>query len=62
MRRITRGPPFQKAKDQASVEAGNVPITIGGQPVRHRLSFWYPTRYFLEGGALACDDVREGCP
>ena len=51
----------QKAKDAGSVGAGNVPITIGGQPVRNRLSFLYPSRYFLDGGAVQCQDIRGGC-
>lgn len=42
-------------------EAGNVPIEIAGIPVRNLLSFHYPSRYVLDGGALACDDLRAGC-
>ena len=42
-------------------EAGNVPIEIAGIPVRNLLSFHYPSRYVLDGGELACDDLRAGC-
>jgi len=38
-----------------------VPVTIGGMRVRNLLSFEYPSRYFLDGGRLQCDDVRAGC-
>ena len=47
-----------KGKD---LEAGNVPITIGGIPIRNLLSFEYDSRYFLNGGKLKCDDMRAGC-
>jgi dienelactone hydrolase len=50
-----------KAARQNSDEAGNVPITIGGLPVRNLLSFQYKSRYFLDGGASVCDDLRAGC-
>lgn len=45
-----------------SVERGNVPIKILGKSIRRRLSFWYDSKYFLDGGALECDDLRAGCP
>jgi hypothetical protein len=45
-----------------SVEAGNVPVTLEGRSIRNRLSFWYPSRYFLDGGARQCADLRAGCP
>jgi hypothetical protein len=45
-----------------SIESGNAPLTIKGQLIHNRLSWWYPTRYVLDGGALHCDDVRAGCP
>jgi len=51
-----------QAKNAGSVEAGNVPIKIAGISIRNRLSFWYPTRYFLNGGTLECEDVRNDCP
>jgi hypothetical protein len=51
-----------KAKTARNPEAGNVPITIGGLPIRNLLSFQYASRYSLNGGALHCDDMRAGCP
>ena len=51
-----------RAVQAASVEAGNVPVKIEGISIHDRLSFWYPTRYSLNEGALECDDVRNGCP
>jgi hypothetical protein len=50
----------KKAK-RHGVEAGNVPITIGGIPIRNLLSFQYASRYFLNGGKLECNDMRAGC-
>jgi dienelactone hydrolase len=52
----------RKAAKGPTAEAGNVPITIGGIPVRNLLSFLYASRYFLRGGALQCADMRAGCP
>ena len=40
---------------------GNVPIEIAGIPVANLLSFHYPSRYSLDGGAVRCDDLRAGC-
>ena len=51
-----------KAKNARNAEVGNVPITIGGLPIRNLLSFQYASRYSLDGGALHCDDMRAGCP
>jgi dienelactone hydrolase len=51
----------RKANASHEPEAGNVPITIGGIPVRNLLSFQYDTRYSLDGGTRSCDDVRAGC-
>jgi len=51
-----------KAEKARTTEAGNVPITIGGLPVRNLLSFEYDSRYFLNGGARHCDDMRARCP
>jgi dienelactone hydrolase len=51
-----------KATRAGDVEAGNVPITVGGLEVHNRLSWWYPSRYFLDGGKQSCDDMRGGCP
>ena len=50
-----------KAAQGRTDEAGNVPVTISGVPVRNLLSFLYPSRYSLRGGALECDDLRVGC-
>lgn len=52
----------ERAAQGGSIEAGNVPITIEGLSIRNRLSFWYPTRYFLDGGDLQCEDLRSGWP
>ena len=51
-----------KARAAQNIEAGNVPITIGGISIRNRLSWWYPSRYFLDKGKQACEDMRAGCP
>jgi hypothetical protein len=50
-----------KAKQTLNPEAGNVPITIGGLPIRNLLSIEYDSRYFLNRGALHCDNMRAGC-
>jgi hypothetical protein len=42
-------------------DGGNVPIKIGGLPVRNLLSLQYDSKYFLEGGKRQCDDMRAGC-
>ncbi|MEX2196801.1 MAG: hypothetical protein WD844_16105 [Thermoleophilaceae bacterium] len=39
----------------------NRPALIAGQPLADRLSFHFRSGYWLEGGALACEDVRAGC-
>jgi hypothetical protein len=52
----------KKARRSGSVEGGNVPVTIGGLRVRNLLSFHYNSKYFLDGGALNCADMRAGCP
>jgi hypothetical protein len=52
----------ERAAEAGSAEAGNVPFEIEGLPIRNRLSFYYPTRYFFAAGALECEDVRSGCP
>src|SRR4051794_14722432 len=39
----------------------NVPAFIAGQPVADRLSFHFRSAYWLDGGALACEDMRAGC-
>jgi dienelactone hydrolase len=48
----------QRAGDD---EAGNVPITLRGIPVRNLLSFQHGSRYFLDGGEHECDDLRARC-
>lgn len=50
-----------QAERAGNIEAGNVPVTISGLRIRNLLSFQYDSRYFLEGGALRCDDMRAGC-
>jgi dienelactone hydrolase len=50
-----------EARRTGNVEAGNVPIEIGGLPIRNLLSFQFESRYFLDGGALRCADMRAGC-
>ena len=50
-----------KAWAAGNVEAGNVPITIGGVSIRNRLSWQFPSRYFLQGGQHSCADMRAGC-
>lgn len=51
----------RRAERSGNIEAGNVPITIRGIPIRNLLSFHYDSRYFLRGGALACENIRDGC-
>jgi dienelactone hydrolase len=51
-----------RAETAGNAEAGNVPITLAGIPIRNLLSFHYGSRYSLEGGAQRCDDMRAGCP
>jgi hypothetical protein len=50
-----------KATKARNAEAGNVPITIGGVPIRNLLSFQNHSRYLLNRGALHCEDMRAGC-
>jgi hypothetical protein len=50
-----------KARAAGNVEAGNVPITVGGHPIRMHLSWQYPSRYSLDKGKEACADMRGGC-
>ncbi len=46
--------------------AGNVPYEIAGLPVRDRMSFYFPSKCFIEapdGSRLISEDMRrEGCP
>jgi hypothetical protein len=41
--------------------ASNVPPAIEGQPVVDRLSYNFRSGYWLEGGALSCEDWRSDC-
>ena len=45
--------------DPATLE--NVPPKIAGQPAVDRLSFHFRSGYWLEGGTLACESMRDGC-
>jgi len=45
-----------------SDEAGNVPLAIEDFPICNRISFYYPTRYSLDGGSLYREDLRAACP
>ena len=53
--------PDKVKKNAPTNEAGNVPIEIGGLPVRNLLSFLHESRYFLDGGKQECNDMRAGC-
>lgn len=50
----------EKARAANDVLAGNQPITLEGLRVADRLSFYYPSRYHLDGGRHRCDDMRTG--
>jgi dienelactone hydrolase len=39
----------------------NVPAYLAGQPVVNRLSFHFRSGYWLDGGALRCEDMRKSC-
>jgi hypothetical protein len=60
---------FDDSADVHSISSGrfdpatgqNVPPTIAGQPVVDRLSFNFRSGYWLEGGTLACESMRDGC-
>ena len=60
---------FDDSADVHNISAGrwdpatqsNVPAQIAGQPVADRLSFHFRSAYWLEGGALTCESIREGC-
>jgi hypothetical protein len=51
----------KKAEKAGQLEAGNVPVTIGGIPVQNLLSFQYESKYFLDGGAMQCANMRQAC-
>ena len=63
------GRAFDDSADVHTISSGrfdpatgaNVPPTIAGQPVVDRLSFHFRSGYWLEGGALACESMRDGC-
>ena len=40
----------------------NAQAYLQGQPVVNRLSFHFRSGYWLDHGALACEDIRAGCP
>lgn len=50
-----------KASRAGNLEAGNAPIMIEGLSVQNMLSFWFPSRYFFDAGAIQCDDMKAGC-
>jgi pimeloyl-ACP methyl ester carboxylesterase len=60
---------FDKSADVHSISTGrfdpatgeNVPPKIAGQPVIDRLSFHFRSGYWLKGGKLSCDDMRNNC-
>ena len=60
---------FDASADVHSISTGrfdaetrsNLPARIEGRSVTDRLSFHFRSGYWLEGGAVACDDARAGC-
>ena len=60
---------FDRSADVHSISSGrfdpstgtNLPPHIEGQPVVDRLSFHFRSGYWLEGGRVACEDIRAGC-
>src|SRR4051812_29029591 len=60
---------FDDSEDVHNISGGafdpvtqtNVPAYLAGQPVLDRLSFHFRSGYWLDHGAVACDDVRAGC-
>ena len=58
---------FDGSADESSIGAGtydpatnsNVPYKIAGDCTSNRLSFYYNSRFHLEGGALANDDMQH---
>jgi len=69
LRRLT-ATRFDRSADVHNVSGGtydaatgrNVPVFIGGQPVRDRLSFEFRSAYFLGRGRYRCANMRAGCP
>lgn len=68
LRRLT-ATTFDRSEDVHDISGGrfdpltqsNVPAFIAGQPVRDRISFHFRSGYWLDGGAIACEDMRLGC-
>ena len=60
---------FDASEDVHNISAGtfdpatqsNVPPRLKDQPVVNRLSFHFRSGYWLDHGAIACDDIRAGC-
>lgn len=60
---------FDDSADVHNISAGqfdpvtqtNVPAMLAGLPTIDRLSFRFRSGWSLDGGAIACDDVRRGC-
>ena len=60
---------FDDSEDVHNISGGtfdpatqsNVPAHLDGQPVADRLSFHFRSAYWLDGGALSCEDIRAGC-
>ena len=69
LRRLTAAT-FDASGDVHNISAGqfdpatqsNVPAYLAGRRVLDRLSFHFRSGYWLDGGAVACDDLRAGCP
>jgi dienelactone hydrolase len=61
---------FDASEDVHDISAGtfdpatraNVPPYLKGRPVVDRLSFHFRSGYWLGHGAIACEDIRAGCP
>src|SRR4051794_32830016 len=61
---------FDASEDVHNISAGafdparraNVPPRLEGQRVVDRLSFHFRSGYWLDHGAVACEDIRAGCP
>jgi hypothetical protein len=49
-----------KAAAAGDVTAGNEPVMINGIETAERKSFYYLSRYWLNGGAAECTDMRRG--
>jgi hypothetical protein len=65
LRRLT-ATRFDRSADVHSIGAGtydgnNVPYRIAGGRVVDRLSFLYQSAYWLDHGAVRCDNWRAGC-